>query len=339
MNQHSAREKQARFLKKIEDILPKSTTLVNELADVLQISTDSAYRRMRGETYLGIDEILQLCDYFKVSFDTFNSSDEGTVTFRYSKMESSRVNFVQYFSRMLSDLELINKADERHITYACEDIPIFHHFRHPVLANFKMYYWMHAILNVPELENEKFSATTPDEELTNIGNRIIELYARIPSTEIWTETTIQSTVKQIEFFWDAGKFNSREDALAVCSSLKDEISFLQKQAEKSSKMLSEIGESINQTALYQLYFSEIEVTNNCVLVDLGSLKSVYLGHLTFSTMSTISDAYCIETMRWLDIIRKKSVLISGVSEKQRYQVFKKYFKQIDELYAKISENI
>ena len=38
---------------------------------------------------------------------------------------------------------------------------------------------------------------------------------------------------------------------------------------------------------------------------------------------------------WMNTIIKKSTLISGISEKQRYQVFKKYFKYIDDLEEKI----
>lgn len=331
MDQVQIREIQAQFLRKIEDVLPKNTTLVNELADLLKISTDSAYRRMRGETLLVLDEILMLSERFKVSFDTYAHKQEGWVAFRYLKLNPTRDSFKTYLLAMLRDLRVIAEAPQRTITYACEDIPVFHHYRNPLMAQFKMFYWMHAIMGVPELESDKFDAERIDEELSSIGLQIIEQYSAVPSVEIWTETTIQSTVKQIAFFWESGKFREKADALAVCNSLRDEIVTIQKQAEQSSKRREEGPRNDSEANNYQLYYSEIEITNNCVLVDMGTVSSVYLGHFSFSTMSTTSESYCAETRKWFEVIRRKSALISGVSEKQRYQVFKKYFNQINDL--------
>lgn len=330
-------EKQSQFLRKIDDLLPGNTSLVAELADVLKISTDSAYRRMRGETLLVIDEILLLCNHFNVSFDSLNPAHEGVVSFRYSKMEPSRDSLKKYLSGLLNDIEVIGKAATRRITYACEDIPVFHHYSNPVMARFKLFYWMQAILNIQEMESCRFSSDETDEELGFIVRRIYEEYALIPSVEVWTETTIQSTAKQIEFFWEAGKFASKADALAVCKSFREEITAIQKQAERSTKHADAItgngGEAIN----YQLYYSDIEITNNSVLIEIGNLSSVYLGHFSFSTMSTTSEMYCLETRKWFDTIIRKSTLISGVSEKLRYQVFRKFFNQIDALEQRISE--
>ncbi len=337
MNQQAAKDKQAQFLKKIEDLLPKSSSLVNELADVLRISTDSAYRRMRGETFLVMDEILLLCNHYKISFDTLNHATEGAVSFRYARMEPTRESFLRYLMAMNRDLDVIAGAPQQKITYACEDIPVFHHFRHPVLAHFKTYYWMHAIMNIPELAGEKFVSDNFDDEIIRIGQQIMKKYVAVPSVEIWTETTIQGTIKQIEFFWDAGKFATQDDALKVCESLREEMEYIRLQAEKNSKQQLGEADPDLQEGSYQLYFSEIEITNNCVLVELGSVSSVYLGHFSFSTLATTSEAYSNETRNWLDVIIKKSVLISGVSEKQRYQVFKKYSSLIDALESKINQ--
>ena len=336
MAKSNVSQKQSIFLKKIEDLIPASSSLVNELSDILQTSTDSAYRRIRCETFLSLEEIIKLCDHYNITFDAFSKSENSIVTFTYSKLESNTASFKAYLDRLLQDLSTINKSPVKEIIYASEDIPMFHHYNHPVLASFKMFYWMHTILNVPELEFEKFNTENLDEELIEKGNKIAEAYSQIPSIEIWTETTVHSTIKQIEYFWESGKFKHKNDALKVCSELRNEIELIQKFAEKGTKILKPVNG--NQEKNYQLYFSEMEITNNCVYVNVGSLKSVYLGHFTFSTMSTLNDSYCEETYNWMNTIIKKSTLISGISEKHRYQVFKKYFKMIDDLESRIKES-
>ena len=56
-------------------------------------------------------------------------------------------------------------------------------------------------------------------------------------------------------------------------------------------------------------------------------------------MSTGNKNYVDETQIWLDNLIKKSVLLSGISEKQRYQFFKKIMNPVDRLIRKIEEDM
>lgn len=322
------------FLKKLESVIPKTSSLASELTDILEISSDSAYRRIRGETALTIDEVVTLCNHFKISFDSIQNLDNGIVSFRYTLMNEKEDSFISYLESLYRDLQIIKNSKQRQIIYACEDIPIFHNFNYPVVASFKMFYWMKSIMNIPELQGESFSVQKVPERITELGRKIYNLYASVPSTEIWTQTTILGTVKQIEFYWDAGIFATQEDALEVCEVLKTEMADIQKQAEAGHKFTSE-GQTLSDDNVYQVYHSEIEITNNCVLVDMGEVQSVYLGHFSFNTMSTTNTTYCHETETWLNNIIKKSTLISGISEIHRYQYFKKAMTYLNKLIAKI----
>ena len=337
-----SRELQAHFLKGIEDIIPANTSLVNELTDVLEISMDSAYRRMRGETLLTIDEINRLCEHYRISFDAFTQVKSGMVTFSYSPLEPLAENFDLYHKSLLNELNFISSAKESKIIYACQDIPVFHHYCFPELANFKVFYWKRSIMNIPELAKAKYGSGIWFSEQLEIGQAIIEAYSRIPSIEIWTDNTIQSTIKQIKFYWDSGVFETRDDAIKVCHALRREMRSIEKKAEFGSKEIpramweegSQEGnghETGDNSGNYQVFVSDIEITNNCVLVNVGSTQAVYLGHFSFSTMSTRNDTYCKKTEAWLSNIIRKSTLISGVSEKQRYQFFRQIYDRIDQL--------
>lgn len=328
---------QKSFLNKLQSVLPVNTSLVSELADILDVSTDSAYRRMRGETALTIDEVVTLCTHFNISFDSLNEQNNGSVTFSYNQLKNNSKDFFVYMEYVLKDLKAVHEATNRRIIYACEDIPIFHNFNYPSLAAFKMFYWMKSILNTPELQGELFDTTKIPESIPSTGKDLFNHYANIPSIEIWTETTIQSTIKQIEFYFDAGIFKTDQDALNICQALRQEITDIQSQAEASHKFINGQPNEKEETK-YTVYFSEIEITNNCVLIDMGEIQSVYLGHFTFNTMKTNNKVYCKETEDWLNTIIKKSTLISGIAEKQRYQFFKKAFKSIDMLEQKIENS-
>lgn len=64
---------QGSFFQVIKDHLPGHISLVDELADTLEVSNDSAYRRIRGETSLTFDEIAILSIKYGVSIDNLTA--------------------------------------------------------------------------------------------------------------------------------------------------------------------------------------------------------------------------------------------------------------------------
>lgn len=334
MEKNKVTEKQLEFLKRIKDLIPSNTSPILELSEILDLSTDSMYRRLRGETALTFDEVVILCNHFKISFDSFINLDSGNVTFNYTIMEEGENSFKKYLTSIRNDLKIIKAAKKHILTYSCEDIPIFHNINSQKIASFKMLYWMKAILNLPSLEDIKYDIGHVSDDLIALGQEIYNLYCAIPSVEIWTDTTIASTVKQIEFFWASGVFKSKEDTIEVLESLRETIKKIQKQADAGTKILEGFRTEENENN-YSLYLSEIEVTNNCVLANYDDTQTVYLGHFSFNTMNTSNSAYCKETEVWLNNIIRKSTLISKVAEKTRYQFFQRMYSYLDSVIEKI----
>lgn len=323
---------QQTLLDTIKSLLPSNNSLAVVLSTILDISIDSAYRRIRCETAFTIDEIVNICNHFQISFDSFIGNKKGLVTFKYASLEEDVNGFKPYLEGLHKDLLRIRSVAESKIIYACQDIPIFHDFNFPELAAFKMYYWMKSIMNVPELQDKTFGIDQIPEEYFTLGRKIYNVYASIPSIEIWTETTIISTLKQVEFIFESGNFLAKEDALTVCNAIRTMLEKVREQAEKGNKIID--GKSDGGS--YQVYLSEIEIANNCVHVNMGDVNAVYLGHLTFNTMTTTDNQYSAKTHNWFDVIIRKSTLISGVSEKHRYQYFRKLFNKLDALEQKIN---
>jgi hypothetical protein len=327
---------QTDFLRKIEDIIPANTSLVSELCDVLEIGQDSAYRRIRGATQLNISEISKLCKHYGISFDVLSDMDIENVTFSFVSLDYSVEKFENYLSSMLKDLKLIKSAPKSKIIYACEDIPIFYNYKYPHLGAFKIFYWMEAILNTDSLGAKKFNDTVIPQNLIDLGAEIFDVYLDTPSVEVWTETTYLAVLKQIEFFWESGKFESNNQVIQILDELSNLLNDIQLQAQIGKKLFFNHIES-GQRSDYELYISEVEIGNNCVLVDLGNVKSVYLGHMSFNTISTMNTKYCQITEEWLNTLIKKSTPISKVAEKNRYQYFRTATQKIEKLKDKIMD--
>ncbi len=324
------------LMQRLKEMLPPSVSLVNALGDLLGLSTDSAYRRIRGETALSIEEIASICKHFKVSFDDFiNLNKEGTsLNFVYKQLSSDGTAFKTYLYNINEDLKKFKKFEHKQIIFAAEDIPVFHHFFHPVLAAFKFFYWNKSILNATGFEDKKFDLNEIDEEISSLAAEVLENYNAISSVEIWSEDTANSTIKQIEFYWESGMFKSKEDAITICKLLSELLDRIKQQAEKNHKFsLQSKGPKLS--ANYALYHSDVMIGNNCILVDAGSVKATYLSYHTFNVMYTTNSGFCNETETWLSNLIRKSNLISGVAEKQRYRYFKNIEDQVKKLVEKI----
>jgi hypothetical protein len=337
MKKKSEESAQIVFMQRVKSVLPSSISLVNELSDLLKISNDSAYRRIRGESALTIEEITLLCKHFKLSFDSFiNNRSEHSVTFSYQPFNGNANSFALYLQNMKTNLETVLKypSDQQQIIFAAEDVPIFHHFAHPDLTTFKLFYWDKSILNAPGFEDKKFELVSTDPLLKELAKEIYELYAKIPCIEIWTDNTVNSTLKQIEFYWDSGVFLSKEDALLICGEVNQMLLRICRQAELNVK-LDLHNKPVGIENSYLLYHSDVMIGNNCILTQMGNSKETYISYHTFNSMATTNDTYCNETEWWLKNLIRKSNLISGVGEKQRYR----YFKIIDDALKKLIAKI
>jgi hypothetical protein len=323
---------QQRLLTNISSILPLNISLVGELSDLLDISNDSAYRRIRGETDLSINEITILCNHYKISFDSLITTDSNVVSFVYDEYNRSLESFLNYFKGLSTEVEQIRHAavEEKHLTYLGHSLPILHYFDQPNLGPFKIHYWMNSHMN-PDANSDKFfKANLLSEQLSEAGKKITANYTNIPSTEIWTDSSIVGVLEQIRFYWDTGLFETRDEALIISNEVRAMIQKIQKEA-TIGKKFTENGDEITEGAEFNFYYSEFEFENTCVHVELGSLSAVYLGHLTNRYIKTVNSTYNNIIKSWYESIKNKSNLLSKSSETTRFQFFKRCTIKIDQL--------
>ena len=327
-----AKNLQLQFLEKIKSTLPANISLVDELAELLETSNDSAYRRLRGDTILDIEELTKICAHFRVPFEiTMQPKAGGLVTFSYNKLKDEKDGFKTWFLNLYLNIQQIADAPVNKIVYAADDVPLWHHFTQDNLTAFKLFYWQKSILNSPEFNELKFREEYIHPELIDIARKIKEAYNQTESIEIWTEDTLNSTLKQIEYFWENDFFEDKQTALSICDAIESEIILLKNKAENESKNPASTGHRKN----FSLYQSEVMLGNNSIIVYTNNNKTAFVSNNTFNIMSTTGKAFVDENEMWMSNIMKKSILISGVNEKQRNKFFRLLIQKITDLRHKI----
>ena len=98
-----------------------------------------------------------------------------------------------------------------------------------------MHFWMHVIDGVEGFRDHYYMEDI-DKEFLVLAKKIHETYMVIPSDEIWPEDIMMTTLKQIEYYWDADYFKKKDDALEILASLNDLIDHAENMAALSCKL-------------------------------------------------------------------------------------------------------
>jgi transcriptional regulator with XRE-family HTH domain len=305
---------QSVFFERIRKVLPATVSLADELAEVLNISRDSAYRRMRGETVLSLDEVKKLALRFRISVDSILSPESDEIAlFQYQSVDSERFTFSAWLKTISGNLSLLQKFPDPELWYFAKDIPVFYYFNSPLLSCFKMYFWMSAVLRYDGYRNGKFNPSIIPREMTAIGHKIFEQYTSINRTEIWSEETLNVTLRQIEFFYDCGFFEDPSFATQLC----DEYSVLV----KNICTWAEAGFKDRKESGFTLYKNDLLIADNTILFKMGDRRMVFIPYNTLNILSTTNELFCLQTDDYLKNLISKSDKISTTGAKQRNAFF------------------
>ena len=65
----------------LKDSIPPHLSLVDELCDLLNLSHDSVYRRIRGEKPISLAELKIICEKYHISLDQLLQLENESVLF------------------------------------------------------------------------------------------------------------------------------------------------------------------------------------------------------------------------------------------------------------------
>jgi transcriptional regulator with XRE-family HTH domain len=325
---------QQHFFQMIKSNMPPGSSAIDEIAQVLNVSVDSVYRRMRGEKTISLEELYKLSSHYKISLDQLMNLQTGAFMFRGNFLNNKTFRFDDYLKGMVRDLSYINSFKNAEIFYLCKDLPIFDHFSFREIAAFKYFFWMKTIFHFPEFEQRRFSFDAYSDELNSLGEKVLELYNQIPSTELWNVENINIAIRQIEFYRDSQMFESENDVLRLYEAWEKVIDHVEKQVERGHKF-NRNDADMKSMGTYRVYFNEVILGDNSFIVLLEGTKMALVSHTVINYMQTRDMNFCENMYDSVQSLMKRSTLISKVSEKER----SKFFRILKERIARRKETL
>lgn len=327
---------QIRFFQHIKSILPANASFVDEIAELLDISNDSAYRRIRADKPISFEELQKLCVKYKVSLDQFLNLQSDAFIFTGKLGDEVNFYFENWLQEVLKQYSIISSFEKKHIYFLIKDLPFNLHFQIPELAAFKFFVWMQCFSGYQVAKGIKFAFDYPRfEEHNAIAQKIVHVYNTIPTTEIWNTEAINTTIRQIEYYHEAGGLVSIEQAHILFDKLEQLVNHIEKEAELGLKF--RIGEQPNSAAAeYRLFNNELIIGDNSVLAELGDMRVTFLNHSFMHFIGTRDQAFNTAMFNNLNNIMQKSTLISSRDERERIQFFNRLREEMHHRKARLS---
>ena len=303
---------QVQLVDRLRHHIPKKGDLVKILTELLSISPDSVYRLLRGESEFTLSEVVKIAHRFDLSMDNLYNERINSTTFHYNKLYNRDNAFEPYFVNLTQQMERLRRAEGK-LYFVCSELPISQSFQNQELREFKLFYWQRVILNRQIMRGIKYDKTFAiGFNLNQYVDSLMDSYRHIDKTEIWTEETLDDTIRQLKYCRDCGLMD-HENLLNVCQSLIHTLNRLENELESQTYS--------DDPHRLRFYVSSVELGNNVIHMNYGQYRTSYIKFNTFNTVATRSDDFCDEIEHMIEGVLAKSVEISGRSDVLRHRFF------------------
>ena len=305
-------QNQELLLAQIRKLQAKNESINDEIAAILNISYDAAHRRVSGKSKFSIDETVQLAQHYNISLDYLFLASEKIIVEKTIEI-TSLTDMLSYFKKSAENFEKLTENQATTLYYSAKDIPLFYFMDGTILSKFKAYVWIN-LLNDKQIpvNFENFVIT---ESFLESMQKLKKVYEKVNIREIWNDTTINSSLQQILYFYESGLLNLNT-AVALCNDLKRILAAIKS---KSAK----------QEANFKIYYNELILLNNNLLFQSANRLTLLVPYTLLGYFITENDSACQNVFKFLtrQIAVSKDLNNAGIKEQNLF--FNKANRKID----------
>lgn len=322
---------QNKFITYIKEKSSATTSFVDEIATALDIGYDAAYRRVNLKTNLTLDEGVKLAKHYKVSLNKlFEVGNTNTILTDLSPPIHNKEGLELWLNQSYKSVFPLTKLKNSSIIYSAKDIPLFHTLKDSYLSRYKIYVWLKDVdtsMTKNKITFDDFIKTIPN-NLMNSAFKLGEVYKDINITEIWNNTTINGSLQQVLYYFEAGML-SKDLALLICDDIYDVITHVEEQAIKQSLIGSK-----NKSS-YNLYVNDIHTMSNTIMVKTPAQKVFFTPFTVISYFKIEHQPTCELMFEFFEKQMSISKLLVNAGEKDRSLFFNRMHQKINKLRKRI----
>jgi len=310
------------LLKEIRKQLSSSASLNDEISAILNSSYDAAHRRVSGKSKFSIDETLLLANHFNISLDKLFLKNDKVIVEKTIEITSLK-DMLSYFKKSAERIEQLATNEKATLYYSAKDIPLFYFMEGTIMSKFKAYVWL-TLLN-PNQSNVSFENFDIDESFMEHTQKLKKIYEKVTVKEVWNDTTINSSLQQILYFYESGLLNFKS-ATALYLDLKRILNLIKDKSNKSNSN-------------YSIYYNELILLNNNMLIETEEKLTMFIPYTLLGYFITDNKESCKNVHGFFNqqILNSKALNQSGIKEQNLF--FNRANRKIDYYIERLNNQV
>ena len=315
---------QEQFIKYLKVKSQDNTSFVDEFASVLDIGYDAAYRRINLKTNLTLEETVKLARHYKVSLNKlFEVGDTDSILTEISQKPHNEHALELWFKQTLNNAIPLTKIKNAEMIWSGKDISLFRSLNDSHLTRYKMYVWLKD-LNVDmaksKISFDDWMTTIPDSLIQSAIN-LGDIYKHINITEIWNDNTINGTLQQVLYYFEAGLV-SKNIALTICDDLHEIVNHIEKET------IQQTINDLENEKFFHLYKHDLHTLTNTVMLVTPFQKAFFSPFTVLSYFKIEHNETCDMMHEFLQKQMSNSKLLATSGERDRTIFFKTIHQKI-----------
>jgi hypothetical protein len=266
------------FIELLQKKIPDNISMIDEVASILGINYDAAYRRLNAKVPFSLKESVTLSKKFDISLNKlFEVGEQQSYLVRETKPINTVNDFTNYLKNLSEEFKSLIGKEDASILFSARELPMFYFFHQPILTKIKIFIWFTILKVTPLNKRIHFSDFILTDAMIAIAKEVGEAYQKINVTEMWSFGAINNVLQQLLYLHDMRQIDVN-DVEIICKALVVEL----KQVENNT-----LNGNNKNGRKYELYSNDLIMMNNSMILD-------YKGKLRFGYPYALLKFFVIE---------------------------------------------
>ena len=311
--------------------IPKNIKPVIYLMELLDLSRESVYRRIRKDIPFSVDELTKLALTLNFSLDEIIEGSKRERIF-FDLGLKNPTSYVDSFSTMLQEYSFyinnLSKGKHSNVHIALNCIyPLYTVFFNDL---FKFHYFKWLVETQDNLPKNYFSNLTLPQELSVLQQKIAEEIKGIRNATLILSPNISlSIIKDIQYLYQR-KLVNKENLEVLKKDLLRMMDF--------TEQVAKTGKLEGGNSQIDIYVSIPYINSNTVYLEYDDVSEVHYWIYSNNPMIVRNSEISSIQKKWFLSLKKSSTLITQSNEILQAEFFETQRKLIDKLMDEASEN-
>lgn len=199
----------ANLIDEIKNRIPPP--VIDSLAEILPMSKEAIYRRLRGDVLFTYSEAVLISQKFQISLDQLNDNFNDCFTFKINRPSkiSAEDTVEKIIKSWVDSFGEYSMNEISHLYFTGSGIPIFLIGNYKYLSKFRLYKWFYENRGL-EMQKTKLSEMVISDNLSDLSKTVLDIIPQINSTYMLPDNMFEHYIKDLQHFIGLGLIQKQE---------------------------------------------------------------------------------------------------------------------------------